>query len=123
VKGPVERAPECQFVGQIRQWSGQVRDLVGNRLVRRGAQPFHSMDRRSGCNLEVRAHLVVRGLLVDPQDYAARTLTLGLQVLRERRELADLHELGPRDERTAALGAFQAAVDHELGDGLADRCA
>ena len=48
-------------------------------------------------------------------------LALRLQILRERGELADLHELGLRDERAAALGAFQPAVDHQFGDGLADR--
>ena len=94
---------------------------MGDRLVRRGAQPFHPMDRCSGCDLEVRAHLVVRGLLVDPQHHAARPPALGLQIPRERRELADLHELGLRDEGAAALGAFQPAVDDQFGDRLADR--
>ena len=120
-QGPVERTAERQLVGQIRQRSGEVGDLVGDRLVRRGAQPLHPMDRCSGCDLEVGADLVVRGLLVDPQHHAARSPTLGLQIPRERRELPDLHELGLRDERAATLGAFQPAVDHQFGDGLADR--
>jgi hypothetical protein len=77
------------------------------------------MDRRALVHAEVCAHLRVRRLASDLQDHTTRPPALLLQILREGGELADLQELGLRDERAPPLRVFQPALHDQLGDRLA----
>ena len=83
------------------------------------AETFEPMDAGAGPDSELVGHHLGGGDLLERQDHARRVLAV--EVLAERRELADVHQLGLRDERAAALDPFQPTFHDQFRQRLSHR--